>query len=168
MDEATPKTELGTADIVRVLQLLPHRYPFLMLDRMYDMNRDDSCVGVKNVTINEPFFQGHFPQFPVMPGVLIIEGLAQTAGALCVHSLGEDYKAELVYFMGIDRAKFRKPVLPGDQLHYHVRKIRSRGRVWRFAGEAKVEGQIVAEAEISAMLADTADARAFAAGSKNG
>jgi 3-hydroxyacyl-[acyl-carrier-protein] dehydratase len=168
MDEATPKTELGTADIVRVLQLLPHRYPFLMLDRMYDMNRDDSCVGVKNVTINEPFFQGHFPQFPVMPGVLIIEGLAQTAGALCVHSLGEDYKAELVYFMGIDRAKFRKPVLPGDQLHYHVRKIRSRGRVWRFSGEAKVEAQIVAEAEISAMLADTADARAFAAGSKNG
>jgi 3-hydroxyacyl-[acyl-carrier-protein] dehydratase len=168
MDEATPKTELGTADIVRVLQLLPHRYPFLMLDRMYDMNRDDSCVGVKNVTINEPFFQGHFPQFPVMPGVLIIEGLAQTAGALCVHSLGEDYRAELVYFMGIDRAKFRKPVLPGDQLHYHVRKIRSRGRVWRFSGEAKVEGQIVAEAEISAMLADTADARAFAAGSKNG
>ncbi|MGI9403988.1 MAG: 3-hydroxyacyl-ACP dehydratase FabZ, partial [Hyphomicrobium sp.] len=96
-----------------------------------------------------------------------IEGLAQTAGALCVHNLGENYKAELVYFMGIDRAKFRKPVLPGDQLHYHVHKIRSRGRVWRFAGEAKVEGQIVAEAEISAMLADTADARAFAAG-KNG
>jgi 3-hydroxyacyl-[acyl-carrier-protein] dehydratase len=102
-----------------------------------------------------------------MPGVLIIEGLAQTAGALCVHSLGEDYKTELVYFMGIDKAKFRKPVLPGDQLHYHVRKIRNRGRVWRFFGEAKVDGHTVAEAEISAMLADTADARAFAA-SKNG
>ena len=165
-----PTTEqpsgLGTADVMRMLKLLPHRYPFLMVDRMYDMNGDQSCIGVKNVTFNEPFFQGHFPQFPVMPGVLIIEGLAQTAGALCVSSLGEDYRAELVYFMGIDNAKFRKPVVPGDTLHYHVRKIRNRGRVWRFYGEAKVNGQIVAEAEVSAMLADTADARAFA--SKHG
>ncbi len=101
---------------------------------------------------------------PVIPGVFIIEGLVQTAGALCVHSLGTDYKAELVYFMSIDRAKFRRPVLPGDQIHYHVRKIRNRGRVWRFYGEAKVDGRIVAEAEVSAMLADTAEARAFAAG----
>jgi len=154
-------------DYAAIERILRHRFPFLLLDRIYDMNGDESCVGLKNVTINEPFFQGHFPQFPVMPGVLIIEGLAQTAGALCVHSLGENYKAELVYFMGIDRAKFRKPVLPGDQLHYHVRKIRNRGRVWRFYGEAKVEGQVVAEAEISAMLADTAEARAFAA-RKNG
>ena len=169
MNEMKPnpaKTVLGTADIGRVLKLLPHRYPFLMVDRIYDMDRDESCVGVKNVTINEPFFQGHFPQFPVMPGVLIIEGLAQTAGALCVHSLGEGYKAELVYFMGIEKAKFRKPVLPGDQLHYHVRKIRNRGRVWRFFGEAKVDGHVVTEAEVSAMLADTAGARAFA--SKHG
>jgi 3-hydroxyacyl-[acyl-carrier-protein] dehydratase len=105
------------------------------------MDRDESCVGVKNVTINEPFFQGHFPQFPVMPGVLIIEGLAQTAGALCVSSLGEDYKTELVYFMGIDRAKFRRPVLPGDQLHYYVRKIRNATRVALFR-EAKVNGQV--------------------------
>ena len=157
---------MGTADIIRVMKLLPHRYPMLLVDRMYDMKGDESCVGVKNVTINEPFFQGHFPQYPVMPGVLIIEGLAQTAGALCVSSLKEDYKAELVYFMGIDNAKFRKPVLPGDQLHYHLRKIRNRGRVWRFFGEAKVNGQTVAEAEISAMLADTADAKAFA--SKHG
>ena len=166
MNDATEKPKLGTADIMKMMKLLPHRYPFLMVDRMYDMNGDESCVGVKNVTINEPFFGGHFPQFPVMPGVLIIEGLAQTAGALCVSSLGENYRAELVYFMGIDNAKFRKPVLPGDQLHYHVRKIRNRGRVWRFFGEAKVNGQVVAEAEISAMLADTAEARAFA--SKNG
>jgi len=166
MNDASPKPALATADIGQVMQLLPHRYPFLMVDRMYDMDGDESCVGVKNVSINEPFFQGHFPQYPVMPGVLIIEGLAETAGALCVHSLGEGYRAELVYFMGIDRAKFRKPVLPGDQLHYHVRKIRNRGRVWKFYGEAKVNGQIVAEAEISAMLADTAEARAFA--SKNG
>jgi 3-hydroxyacyl-[acyl-carrier-protein] dehydratase len=158
------KSKLGTADIVRILQLLPHRYPFLMIDRIYDMDGDESCVGVKNVTINEPFFQGHFPQFPVMPGVLIIEGLAQTAGALCVSSLDESYRADLVYFMGIDKAKFRKPVLPGDQLHFHVRKIRSRGRVWRFFGEARVDGQVVAEAEISAMLANSAEARALAAG----
>ncbi|MEO1206217.1 MAG: 3-hydroxyacyl-ACP dehydratase FabZ [Pseudomonadota bacterium] len=166
MAEVEDKQKLDTADIAKVMKLLPHRYPFLLLDRMYDMDRDESCVGVKNVTFNEPFFQGHFPQFPVMPGVLIIEGLAQTAGALCVHSLGEGYKAELVYFMGIDKAKFRRPVVPGDQLHYHVKKIRNRGRVWRFAGEARVDGQVAAEAEISAMLADTADARAFA--SKHG
>ncbi len=158
---------LATADINRLMKLLPHRYPFLLVDRMYDMDGDRSCIGIKNVTVNEPYFQGHFPQFPVMPGVLIIEGLAQTAGALCVHSLGEDYRAELVYFMGIDKAKFRKPVLPGDQLHYHVTKIRNRGRVWRFAGEARVNDVVVAEAEISAMLADTPEARAFAA-SANG
>ncbi len=167
MNDVSHQTEqLGTADIDRVMQLLPHRYPFLMVDRIYDMRGDESCVGVKNVTMNEPFFQGHFPQYPVMPGVLIIEGLAQTAGALCVSSLKEDYKADLVYFMGIDRAKFRKPVRPGDQLEYHVRKVRNRGRVWKFFGEAKVDGQVVAEAEVSAMLADTADARAFA--SKHG
>lgn len=154
-------------DIKKILSVLPHRYPFLLVDRVTELVPGKSAAGFKNVTINEPFFQGHFPQYPVMPGVLIIEGLAQTAGALCVHSLGEDYKTELVYFMGIDKAKFRKPVLPGDQLHYHVRKIRNRGRVWRFYGEARVDGQVVAEAEISAMLADTAEARAFAA-SKNG
>ncbi len=155
--------KLGTADITRVMKLLPHRYPFLLIDRLQDMDGDESCVGIKNVTINEPFFQGHFPQFPVMPGVLIIEGLAQTAGALCVASLGEDYNPQVVYFMGIDKAKFRRPVVPGDQLHYHVRKLRSRGRVWRFYGEARVNGHVVAEAEVSAMIADSAEARAFAA-----
>ena len=159
--------ELGTADITRVMKLLPHRYPFLLLDRIKDMDGDESCVGIKNVTINEPFFQGHFPEFPVMPGVLIIEGLAQTAGALCVANLGADYKPSIVYFMGIDKAKFRRPVVPGDQLHYHVRKLRSRGRVWRFYGEARVNGHVVAEAEVSAMITDTAEARAFAA-QKNG
>ncbi len=166
MNDASDKPVMGTADIMRVLQLLPHRFPMLLVDRIYDMNGDESCVGMKNVTINEPFFNGHFPQFPVMPGVLIIEGLAQTAGALCVSSLKENYKAELVYFMGIDRAKFRRPVVPGDQIHYHVRKVRNRGRVWKFFGEAKVDGQVAAEAEVSAMLADTAEARAFA--SKHG
>jgi len=148
------KTELPSADISKVLKLLPHRYPFLMVDRIIEMDRDESCIGIKNVTFNEPHFQGHFPGFPVMPGVLIVEGLAQTAGALCVHNLQEDYKPQLVYFMGIDRAKFRKPVVPGDQLEYHVRKVRSRGRAWRFYGEAKVNGQIVAEAEVSAMIVD--------------
>lgn len=166
MSEAADKTALGSADITRVMRLLPHRYPFLLLDRIKDMDRDESCVGIKNVTISEPFFQGHFPDFPVMPGVLIIEGLAQTAGALCVHSLGEAYKPQLVYFMGIDRAKFRKPVVPGDQLHYHVRKLRSRGRVWRFYGEAKVDGHVVAEAEVSAMIVDTEETRAFLAAAK--
>ncbi len=150
-------TGLSTADTRRVLQLLPHRYPFLMVDRIVDMKADESAVGIKNVSVNEPFFQGHFPGFPVMPGVLIIEGLAQTAGALCVNHLDTAYKPQLVYFMGIDRAKFRKPVLPGDQLHYHVKKIRSRGRAWRFYGEAKVNGQVVAEAEVSAMILDRAD-----------
>ena len=160
MSEGQPKkTELGTADTVRVMQLLPHRYPFLVVDRMYDMDRDESAVGVKAVSISEPYFQGHFPAFPVMPGVLIIEGLAQTAGALCVNFLGATYKPQLVYFMGIDRAKFRRPVLPGDTLHYHVKKIRSRGRAWRFFGEAKVNGQVVAEAEISAMSLDQDDAK---------
>jgi 3-hydroxyacyl-[acyl-carrier-protein] dehydratase len=142
-----------------VLELLPHRYPFLMVDRIVDMDAE-SAVGIKSVTFNEPFFQGHFPGFPVMPGVLIIEGMAQTAGALCVHQLGETYKPQLVYFMGIDRAKFRRPVLPGDQLHYHVKKIRSRGRAWRFYGEAKVNGRVVAEAEVSAMILDEDDAKA--------
>ena len=164
MSEA-PVVEVQTSiDISEILLRIPHRYPFLLVDRAEAYRQNESIVGIKCVTINEPFFQGHFPQYPVMPGVLIIEGLAQTAGALCVHSLGADYKAELVYFMSIDRAKFRRPVLPGDQLHYHVRKIRNRGRVWRFYGEAKVDGRVVAEAEVSAMLADTAEARAFAAG----
>ena len=158
-ESGSGKKELATEGIRRVLELLPHRYPFLMVDRIVDMDRDESAVGIKAVTVNEPYFQGHFPGFPVMPGVLIIEGLAQTAGALCVHHLGASYKPQLVYFMGIDRAKFRRPVLPGDQLHYHVKKIRSRGRAWRFSGEAKVNGQVVAEAEISAMILDQDDAK---------
>ena len=162
MSDKTPRKELASADITRVMKLLPHRYPFLLIDRIDEMDGDISAVGLKNVTINEPFFQGHFPDFPVMPGVLIIEGLAQTAGALCVHSLGEIYTPQVVFFMGIDRAKFRRPVRPGDTLHYHVKKIRSRGRAWRFFGEAKVNGHIVAEAEISAMIVDSAETQALA------
>jgi 3-hydroxyacyl-[acyl-carrier-protein] dehydratase len=155
----TAKKDLASVDVQKLMQLLPHRYPFLLVDRIIDMDRDESCVGIKNVTINEPFFQGHFPQYPVMPGVLIIEAMAQTAGALCVHHAGKTNIPQIVYFMAIDNAKFRKPVLPGDQLCLHVKKVRSRGPVWRFTCEAKVSGAIVAEADISAMIVDPNDAK---------
>jgi 3-hydroxyacyl-[acyl-carrier-protein] dehydratase len=144
---------LEAADIYRVMAALPHRYPFLMVDRIRDINGDESCVGIKNVTINEPHFLGHFPGHPVMPGVLLIEGMAQTAGALCV--LAETAgTSKLVYFMTIDKAKFRKPVMPGDTVEYHVKKIRRRGNIWRFAAEARVGSARVAEAEVSAMMLD--------------
>ena len=159
MTEAASQETLGTADIARILKLLPHRYPFLMIDRIIDIDADNSATGVKNVTINEPFFQGHFPNFPIMPGVLLVEGMAQTAGAICVAALGETYQPQIVYFMGIDKAKFRRPVVPGDTVHYHVRKIRNRGPVWRFHCEAKVNGTLVAEGEISAMIADQSKAQ---------
>jgi 3-hydroxyacyl-[acyl-carrier-protein] dehydratase len=154
MTEATPGERLDTADINRILKLLPHRYPFLMIDRIIDIDGDNSAVGIKNVTVNEPCFQGHFPGFPVMPGVLLIEGMAQTAGAICVAAKGEVYQPQIVYFMTIDKAKFRKPVIPGDTVHFHIRKIRNRGPVWRFHCEAKVEGALAAEAEVSAMIVD--------------
>jgi 3-hydroxyacyl-[acyl-carrier-protein] dehydratase len=145
---------LQVADIQKIMQSLPHRYPFLMVDRIRDIDGDDSCIGVKNVTINEPHFLGHFPDHPVMPGVLLIEGMAQTAGALCVLAQGASAKPKLVYFMTIDNAKFRKPVVPGDTVEYHVRKIRRRSNIWKFAAEARVEGVKVAEAEVSAMLVE--------------
>lgn len=160
MNDIGGKTELNTADINELLKLLPHRYPFLMVDRVIDMKGDESAVGIKNVTINEPHFQGHFPTFPVMPGVLLIEGMAQTAGALCVSSVSDKYEPHLVFFMAIDRARFRKPVIPGDTVHYHVHKIRSRGGAWRFGAEAKVNDVLVSEAEISAMILDEEAAEA--------
>lgn len=141
-------------DIRRILEILPHRYPMLLIDRMKDVVPNESCVGIKNVTINEPFFNGHFPGAPVMPGVLIVEAMAQTAGALVVHSAGKALEGKLVYFLAIDEARFRKPVMPGDQLHIHVKKEQNRRNVWRFKGEAKVDGAVCAEAIVTAMIMD--------------
>lgn len=152
MDE-TVKT-METAEIGDVLRMLPHRYPFLMVDRVIEIRGDDHGVGIKNVTFNEPCFQGHFPGNPVFPGVLIIEGMAQTAGVLCI-ALTESQQPKSVFFMTIDKAKFRKPVLPGDTIEYHMTKLNKRKTMWWYRGEAKVRGQIVAEAEVGAMIFDS-------------
>jgi 3-hydroxyacyl-[acyl-carrier-protein] dehydratase len=151
MDEAPAKT-LKSADIARIMRLLPHRYPFLLIDKLVDLDGEESGTGIKNVTINEPFFQGHFPGRPVMPGVLLIEAMAQTAGALVLEHLGEEHAGKLVFFMSIDRARFRKPVVPGDTVHFHVRLLNKRPPVWKYWAEAHVNGKKAAEAEIGAML----------------
>jgi 3-hydroxyacyl-[acyl-carrier-protein] dehydratase len=145
---------LEAVGIREILAALPHRYPFLMVDRIIDIRSDEHGIGIKNVTSNEPHFLGHFPNDPVMPGVLILEGMAQTAGTLCIRSLPGQGKPALVYFLTIDKAKFRKPVLPGDVLEYHMTKTSRRKNMWWFRGEAKVRGQIVAEAELGAMIAE--------------
>lgn len=145
----------GQFDIAEIMSLIPHRYPFLLIDRIIEVDGDRSAVGVKNVTMNEPFFAGHFPNNPVMPGVLIVEAMAQTAGAICMAA--RQGSADIVYFMSIDGAKFRKPVGPGDQLRLHVRKLKQRGTVWKFECEGKVDGVIVAEATVTAMLASSKD-----------
>jgi 3-hydroxyacyl-[acyl-carrier-protein] dehydratase len=147
--EATPEI-----DILRIMQLIPHRYPFLMIDRVIDVTPGEAATGVKNVSINEFYFQGHFPQRPVMPGVLIIEAMAQTAAVLVVHTLGQDSEGKLVYFMSVDNARFRRPVLPGDTLFVRVIRKQSRGNVWKFEGEALVESKVVAEATFAAMIMD--------------
>ena len=147
----TAHDSLDSLDILQLLEALPHRYPFLLVDKIVKMRADDSCVGIKNVTYNEPHFQGHFPTRPVMPGILLIEGMAQTAGALCVKSQGMA-RPKLVYFMTIDKAKFRKPVVPGDVVEYHLTKTARRRNMWWYRGEAMVAGTLVAEALISAML----------------
>jgi len=137
-----------------IMQRIPHRYPFLMIDRVEHMVLDDSAIGIKNVTINEPYFPGHFPGRPVMPGVLIIEAMAQTAGVLVVETVKSPAAGKIVYFMTIDDARFRRPVVPGDRLELHMKKLRNRGTVWKFTGQAKVRGIVVAETTISAMIVD--------------
>jgi len=141
-------------DISRVMEMIPHRYPFLMIDRVKDLVSDESAVGVKNVTINEPFFQGHFPGHPIFPGVLIIESMAQTAAVLVVATMGGDAEGKLVYFMAVDQARFRKPVTPGDTMNITVEKVRNRGNVWKFKGRAMVGDVLMAEATFSAMIVD--------------
>ena len=145
---------LESIGIREVLAALPHRYPFLMVDRIIGIDSDRHGIGIKNVTANEPQFLGHFPNNPVMPGVLVLEGMAQTAGVLCVRSRPGQGKPKLVYFLTIDKAKFRKPVVPGDTLEYHMTQIRRRRNMWWFRGEARVAGELVAEAELGAMIAE--------------
>ncbi|HEX7110176.1 MAG TPA: 3-hydroxyacyl-ACP dehydratase FabZ [Aestuariivirga sp.] len=152
MAEETPAKTLMSADIARIMKLLPHRYPFLLIDKMIDMDGEESGTAIKNVTINEPFFQGHFPGKPVMPGVLLVEAMAQAAGALVLNHLGDEHAGKLVFFMSIDKARFRKPVLPGDVVHFHVNLSNKRVPVWKYWAEAHVDGKKVAEAEIGAML----------------
>ena len=152
---ATTGTTPGkTLDINRIMKLLPHRYPFLLIDKMYDVNGEDSGSAIKNVTMNEPFFQGHFPSSPVMPGVLLVEAMAQTAGAMVLENQGDQDAGKLVFFMSIDKARFRRPVVPGDQVHFHAKLMQKRPPVWKYSVEAHVDGKKVAEAEIGAMMMD--------------
>jgi 3-hydroxyacyl-[acyl-carrier-protein] dehydratase len=145
---------LGTADIREILRLLPHRYPFIMIDRLTDIRGDEHAIGIKNVTINEPQFMGHFPDNPVMPGVLVIEGMAQTAGALYLWNLGKAAGRHKVYLLTIDKAKFRKPAIPGDTIEYHVDKKANRRNIWWYRARALVNGVVIAEAEVGAMIAE--------------
>ncbi|HWT96605.1 MAG TPA: 3-hydroxyacyl-ACP dehydratase FabZ [Terriglobales bacterium] len=141
-------------DAKGIMRMIPHRYPLLFIDRVENMISDVTATGIKNVSMNEAVFQGHFPTDPVLPGVMIVEAMAQTAAVLVVHTLGAAFEGKLVYFMSIENARFRKPVLPGDQLRLIVRKDRNRGPVWKFIGEAKVGDQLVAEATFAAMIRD--------------
>ena len=154
MDGESVQDPGSKINIQRIMKMIPHRYPFLLVDRIEDVVMGESAVGIKNVSINEPFFQGHFPSRPVMPGVLIVEAMAQTAAVLVVDSLGEDAEGKLVYFMTIDNARFRRPVEPGDQLRLTCTKVRQRSNVWKFSGVAKVGDTVVADATYSAMIMD--------------
>ncbi len=153
-DQSTTQTAGRSVDVMEIMQMIPHRYPFLLIDKVLDIKADQSAIGVKNVTINEPFFAGHFPRQPVMPGVLIVESMAQTAAVLVVETLGDEMAGRLVYFMTVDSARFRKPVFPGATMMVHVSKLRNRRNVWKFHGEARVDGNLVAEATFSAMIMD--------------
>lgn len=153
-DDFAINPNLKSYDVMGIQEMIPHRYPFLMIDRVVNIIEGKSIVGIKNVTINEPFFPGHFPNHPVMPGVLIVEAMAQTAAVLVMHTLGTTSHGKVVYFMSVEGSKFRKPVVPGDVLHIHCEAERSRGAVWRFNGVAKVDGVKVAEATYTAMIVD--------------
>lgn len=156
----TAVQETGTsADLARIKRMIPHRYPFLLIDRVENIIRNESAVGIKNVTNNEPHFQGHFPDKPIMPGVMIVEAMAQTAGVLVVETLDMIDQDLLVYFMTLDKTRFRKLVEPGDVLELHVKILRGRGKIWKFWGEARVAGEIAAEAEYSAMIITQDDER---------
>jgi 3-hydroxyacyl-[acyl-carrier-protein] dehydratase len=139
-------------DVREIMQIMPHRYPFLLVDRIESLKEGEEIVGIKNVTINEPFFAGHFPGNPIMPGVLIIEAMAQVGGVLAFHSSPKEWAGSLVYFMGIDKVRFRKPVVPGDQLRLKLTTIRQKQRVFKMRGEAYVEDTLVAEAELMAAI----------------
>ncbi|MBS0185432.1 MAG: 3-hydroxyacyl-ACP dehydratase FabZ [Proteobacteria bacterium] len=144
-----------TIDIIRIREMIPHRYPMLLIDKLVNVIPNESGVGIKNVTLNEWYFQGHFPESPIMPGVLIIEAMAQTAAVLVMRTMGKECEGKLVYFMSVENARFRKPVVPGDTLHLHVIKQRQRSNVWRFEGKALVDNTPVAEAIFTAMLMDS-------------
>ena len=148
-----PVAPKKSIDIMRIMQLLPHRYPFLLIDKMIEMDGEQSGIGIKNITMNEPFFQGHFPSRPIMPGVLLVEAMAQTAGALVLEHYAEP-AGKLVFFTSIDGAKFRRPVGPGDTVHFHVKLLAKRSPIFKFSAEAKVDGKLVAEATIGASLID--------------
>ncbi len=145
---------IDTIVVMRIMEMIPHRYPFLMIDRVVDLVPDRSAIGIKNVSINENYFQGHFPRQPVMPGVLVIECMAQTAAVLVVETLEGEAAGKLVYFMSIEEGRFRKPVMPGDTLRIHVTKVKRRGNVWKFSGEARVDGALMAQARFTAMIMD--------------
>ena len=149
---ATDDTDI--IDIEGIIKMIPHRFPFLLIDRVQDVVPETSATGIKNVTINEPFFPGHFPDKPIMPGVLIIESMAQTAAVLVVSGMGKETKGKLVYFMSVESARFRKPVIPGDQLEIEVIKRQTRGNVWKFDGQAYVQNTLVAESGFTAMIVD--------------
>jgi 3-hydroxyacyl-[acyl-carrier-protein] dehydratase len=146
--------QIEAADIREILRLLPHRYPFVMIDRVIDIQGEEHGIGIKNVTINEPQFLGHFPDNPVMPGVLLIEGMAQTAGVMCLRRMSTNASRRAMYFLTIDKAKFRKPAVPGDTIHYHVDKIAHRRNMWWYRAEAKVQDALIAEAEVGAIITE--------------
>ncbi len=155
MDTVEAEAVITDIGIERVMEMIPHRYPFLMIDRILELVPDVRATGLKNVSVNEAHFQGHFLTDKVMPGVLLIEAMAQTAAVLVVHTLGPESEGKLVYFMSVDGARFRKPVVPGDSVRVEVEKIHRRANVWKFSGKAVVDGSVVAEAKYAAMIRDS-------------